>query len=159
MFFHQQTFPEKVKSRVSEMSEYVSDFSSNLRDIDVSDSEAAQALGWASVGIGLAEIAATRQVQTLLGLDDTPESRGVLRVLGVRELMHGVSLLSENDSERATAAGLWGRVAGDVLDTALLGAAAAKTRRPLSFGLVSLMVMGIGLADMYFAQRVTRKHA
>src|SRR5688500_6910764 len=94
--------------------------------------EAGRALGWASIGIGLTEIAAPKQVQQMLGLEDTTEGREILRVLGVRELGHGVSLLTENKANAKMATGLWGRVAGDVLDTALLGVAAAKTKRPVS---------------------------
>ena len=76
------------------------------------DKEGARGLGWASIGIGLAEIAAPKQVQDMLGLDDTPDRRGTLRVLGVREICHGVSLLTENKPNNQLAIGAWGRVAG-----------------------------------------------
>jgi hypothetical protein len=119
--------------------------------------EAARGLGWASIGIGLAEMVMPGQVQSLLGLDDRPRHRGVLRVLGARELMHGLGILSEKRATGAMTVGLWSRVVGDVLDTALLGVAATKTRRPGRFALVSAMVLGIGLADMLTAKKVTRR--
>src|SRR5688572_20192321 len=97
-----------------------------LEAIEVSDTAGARGLGWASIGIGLAEIAAPRQVQNLMGLEDRPTHRGVLRVLGVREIMHGLSILTERRPTGAMAAGLWSRVAGDALDTVLLGVAATK---------------------------------
>ena len=118
--------------------------------------EAARGLGWASIGIGLAEMMMPGQVQNLLGLDDRPRHRGVLRVLGARELMHGFGILSEKRPSGAMSVGLWSRVIGDVLDTALLGVAATKTRKPGRFAIVAAMVLGIGLADMLAAKKTSR---
>src|SRR5690349_14036224 len=87
--------------------------------------ETGNPLGWVSIGIGLTELLATKQVQQLMGVQDK-STEGVLRVLGVRELMHGVDLLSHKDPT----AGTWARVAGDLLDGACLAAAATKTKRP-----------------------------
>jgi hypothetical protein len=117
---------------------------------------ASRALGLASIGIGLAEIAAPRQVQQLLGLDDKADQRGTLRVLGVRELMHGVSLLAGGEP-RKFRAGIWSRLAGDALDSALLSAAATKTRRPAMFAAVTAMVLAIGVADALCAVRASKK--
>lgn len=78
----------------------------------------AAALGWFSIGLGLAELVAPRRVAELIGGD---EDDAVLRALligaGVRELACGAGLLSQ--SRPATWA--WARVAGDVMDLALLG--------------------------------------
>jgi hypothetical protein len=120
------------------------------------DAEGARALGWASLAIGLTEMAAPKVVQNLLGIDDTPQSRGVLRVLGAREIAHGVGILSDTEPDGKLAGAVWARVAGDALDTALLAKAVMKTTKPASFALVSAAVMGIGLLDMYYAQRLTR---
>ena len=117
---------------------------------------ASRALGLASIGIGLAEIAAPRQVQQLLGLDDKADQRGTLRVLGVRELMHGVSLLA-GGKPRKLRAGIWSRVAGDALDSALLSAAATKTRRPAMFAAITALVLAIGVADALCAARSSKK--
>src|SRR5829696_5939224 len=122
----------------------------------VLDTEAARGLGWASIGIGLAEIVAPKQVQDLLGVPDRASHRGILRVLGAREIAHGYSILSEDRPNRAMKRGLWSRVAGDVLDTAVLGLAATKTREPARFAAVAAAVMGIGLLDFLFAQRLER---
>ena len=124
---------------------------------DLPPADAARGLGWASIGIGLAEIAAPKQVQSMLGIEDRPQHRGILRVLGLRELLHGVSILTEHRPNAAMTAGVWSRVAGDVLDTALLGVAATKTRRPGSFAGVAASVLAIGLMDMLTAVRLQRR--
>jgi hypothetical protein len=121
--------------------------------------ESARALGWASIGIGLTEIAAPGAVQSLLGIEDSKEQRAILRVLGLRELGHGVSILTEHRPSEELATSVWSRVAGDVLDTALLGVAARKTRKPLSFALVAASVMAIGVADLLCAQAMSRRRA
>lgn len=112
------------------------------------DQAMARGLGWASLGIGLTEIAAPHQVENWLGISDGQNTQ-VLRAMGVREIMHGVDILSHRDPT----AGVWSRVAGDVLDTALLGLAAMKTQRPKSFAIVAAMVLGIGILDY-----ITAKH-
>ena len=122
------------------------------------DTQCARRLGWASIGIGLAELAATRQVTDVLGLEDRPTHRGILRILGVRELMHGVSILTETRPTRNLVAGVWGRVAGDVLDTALLTVAARKTKHPASFAVVSAAVLGVGLLDAIYAERLAHEY-
>ncbi|HEX8523516.1 MAG TPA: hypothetical protein VF669_14780 [Tepidisphaeraceae bacterium] len=120
------------------------------------DVQGARGLGWASLGIGLAEVAAPRQVENLLGIDDSKEQRNILRVLGVRELMHGFSILTEDRPTHALKTGVWSRVAGDMLDTALLGVAAMKTKKRGRFALVAASVLAIGALDMYYAQRLSR---
>ena len=120
------------------------------------DAQAAKALGLASIGIGLAEIAAPGKVQELLGIQDRPSHRGILRVLGVRELMHGYALLTEDKPSREMTNSVWARVAGDVLDTAVLGVAATKTKAPGRFAGVAAAVMGIGALDLLSAMRLQR---
>jgi hypothetical protein len=124
---------------------------------DVTDTEFARGLGWASIGIGLTELLAPRQVNDLLGLDDTPDRRGTVRVLGVRELCHGVNILTENTANEKLASGVFARVAGDALDSVALGIAATKTKHPFRFAVVTAMVMGIGLADVLCAKRLASR--
>ena len=119
----------------------------------------ARALGWASLGIGLAEIAATKQVEDLLGIDDTRERRNVLRAMGVREMLSGASILIHSKPDTGMRTGVWSRVAGDALDTALLAKAATITKKPVQFGIVSAMVMGIGLADFLCARTLSNKYS
>jgi hypothetical protein len=119
------------------------------------DTHAARGLGWASLVIGFSEIVAPRAINELLGIDDHPRYRGVLRVLGAREIMHGLGILADKKPTRSMTVGLWSRVLGDTLDTALLGVAATKTKRPGRFATVAAMVMGIGLLDMLYAKRLS----
>ena len=137
-------------SRSSALAEYLP-WSSRPDD----DVELARGLGWASIGIGLTELLAPKQVNNLLGLSDTPQRRGVLRVLGVREVCHGIGILTEDEANDRMKVGVWSRVAGDVLDSALLGVAATKTRKPFAFAVVTAMVLGIGLADLLCAKRLS----
>jgi hypothetical protein len=115
----------------------------------------AQVLGLASIGIGLTELAAPRFVESMLGIDHQPRHRGILQVLGIRELMHGIGILTAKNDHRELTPGIWARVAGDVLDTALLGMAATKTRHPERFALVAAAVAAIGVADLYYALKAS----
>jgi hypothetical protein len=121
------------------------------------DLQGAQCIGWTSLAIGLSELLAPRQVQNLLGLEDSAEQRGILRVLGLREIGHGLSILTEDDPDQHMASSLWARVAGDGLDTALLGVAATKTKKPISFAAVAASVMVIGALDVIWAMRLSRR--
>jgi hypothetical protein len=113
-----------------------------------------QALGLASIGIGLTELAAPQFVEGLLGLDDQQRHRGMLQVLGVRELMHGIGILTAKNGDGQTSS-VSARVAGDVRDTALLGVAATTTRRPASFAAVAAAVAAIGVADLCCAWKAS----
>lgn len=113
------------------------------------DEQLARTLGFASIGIGLAEVAAPRQIESMMGLSNG-KTTGILRALGVREIMHGVDILSHNDP----ATGVWARVAGDMLDGALLAVAATKTRKPAGFGMVTAAVLGVVALDFIFAARL-----
>lgn len=76
------------------------------------------ALGWISIGIGLANLLAPRAVARSAGLPDWPL---LMRAMGVREIASGIGLLRQPDNQ----AWRWVRVAGDAMDLTLLGVAAA----------------------------------
>jgi hypothetical protein len=109
----------------------------------MSDQLSGRALGLVSIAIGATELLAPRQLDRTMGIEDG-ENTGILRVLGVREIMHGFDLLVHNDPSP----GLLGRVAGDVLDNVLMAAAFAKSRRPSGFGLIAAAVTPVVIADM-----------
>jgi uncharacterized membrane protein len=79
----------------------------------------ANALGWFSIGLGLAQVVSPDGVARFVGLQDNSRTRSLMRAIGVRELTAGVGILSR---ERPTG-WVWARVAGDVMDLALLGSA------------------------------------
>lgn len=102
----------------------------------------AKALGWFSIGLGLAQLIAPRGMSHAIGIQDRPN---VMRALGARELASGVGILSQ----RRPANWLWTRVAGDAMDLALLGAAArwqGSLRRRV--GWATAAVAGITVLDL-----------
>jgi uncharacterized membrane protein len=101
----------------------------------------AKALGWFSIGLGLAQLIAPRRVSRAIG---APERPNVMRALGAREIASGVGILSQ----RRPATWLWGRVVGDVMDLAMLGAAARSNRMPNRLGWATAAVAGIAVLDL-----------
>src|SRR3954469_15133168 len=74
-------------------------------------------LGLFSLGLGLAQVLAPEGMSKICGIEDAEGNRTLMRTLGMREISHGVALLSKQQPEKAA----WARVVGDVLDLALLG--------------------------------------
>ena len=130
-------------------------FGSTSRSRLAFDRRAADKLGITSVAIGLTEMLAPQVIQKAMGVGNDRSTTGVLRVLGARELMHGIDLLTHKNP----APGLWARLVGDVLDSALLGLAATRTRKPLGLAAVFAAVVPVVLADMIFAPKATIDNA
>jgi hypothetical protein len=113
--------------------------------------QVARTLGWVSLAIGLTEIIAPKKIEQTMGLRNG-QNTGILRMLGIREIMHGVDILAHRDPTP----GLWARVAGDALDGVVLGAAAARARKPAGFMAIAALVLPVVLLDMMFAPRLSR---
>ncbi len=79
----------------------------------------ARALGWFSIGLGAAELLAPRQLGRLIGVRG---HEALIRGMGAREIAAGIAVLLEKKPARSMA----GRVAGDAVDLALLGAGFAS---------------------------------
>ncbi|HEX2114995.1 MAG TPA: SRPBCC family protein [Alphaproteobacteria bacterium] len=107
----------------------------------------AKALGWFSIGLGLAQITAPRGVANMIGLSD---DRGFMRYLGAREMAAGIGILTQ----QYQSGWLWGRVAGDLMDLALLASAfrADDARRDRLAG-ATAAVLGVTLLDIMAAQQ------
>ena len=73
-----------------------------------------KALGWFSIALGVAELAAPGGVARLIGVHDSDDNRRLLQAFGLRELAAGIGILAQPDRP----AWLWARVGGDVLDLA-----------------------------------------
>jgi hypothetical protein len=67
-----------------------------------------------SFALGTLELAAPRTVEKLCGTVGSPRSRRIVRLLGAREYGHGAAIVLGSPQL------VWTRVAGDVVDVALL---------------------------------------
>jgi uncharacterized membrane protein len=106
-------------------------------------------LGWFSVGLGLAEIAAPRALARLIGVQPDGQAVSVLRAFGAREIANGVAILSEPDR----AAWLWGRVGGDTIDLLSL-MQASKTDRGRTIAATGA-VLGVTALDVLCATQLS----
>lgn len=132
------------------------------RELDVpsdefqDDSGLARGLGWFSIGLGLAEVAAPRLISRLIGIREHDETDAVLRATGSRKIANGVAILAQPGRARW----VWSRVGGDVVDLSALGAAfnADETdRRRLAA--VTLAVLGVTTLDVLCAGRMSARGA
>lgn len=114
----------------------------------------ASALGWFSIGLGLAQVAAPGSVARLIGVSDDDSNRRVLQTVGVREIVSGVGILTQ---PRPTG-WLWARVGGDLMDLALLGRALnSDSARRDRVGMATAAVAGVTLLDLLSSQQFTRR--
>jgi uncharacterized membrane protein len=110
-------------------------------------------LGWFSVALGIAEIAAPRRLARVIGVRDAPRTRSTVRAVGARELASGVGILARPTS----AVPLWSRVAGDALDLGLLGMALRSRRtRADRVMAVAALVVGVTALDAWAGRRLRR---
>lgn len=111
----------------------------------------ASGLGWFSLGLGLAEVAAPGPVAQLIGVPDDEDNRTLLRAAGLREISSGIGILSQPQR----AGWMWARVGGDVMDLALLGAALTSPRaRRGRVAAATAAVLGVTLLDLLSGQRL-----
>jgi len=109
-----------------------------------------QALGWFSIGLGLAEMLAPRAVGRAIGVGEQP---ALLRLCGVREFVSGLGMLSERYPSRWAAA----RVAGDAMDLSLLGAAARQPDADRTrIAIAATAVAGVTALDVLATQQLGR---
>jgi uncharacterized membrane protein len=114
-----------------------------------------QGLGWFSVGLGLAELAAPEAVARFIGVEEDQDNVAVLRACGLREIASGVGILTTPQPTSL----MWGRVAGDAMDLLLLGtAASAPTTHKGRLAFAAASVLGVTLLDLFTAQRLTRSN-
>lgn len=113
-------------------------------------------LGWLSIGLGIAQLLAPRAVARAAGVDEHPV---LLRAVGMREIASGAGILSQS---RQPGNWLWSRVAGDIMDLALLGVAAQTTsrfqvKRRQRLGVATAVVAGITVLDLMSSMREKRE--
>jgi uncharacterized membrane protein len=114
----------------------------------------ARGLGWFSIGLGLAQVAAPRRVARMIGVDDDDTSRNTLFAIGVREIASGVGIL-----RRAHPVGpVWTRVGGDVIDLALLSRALRSDRTQRErVAAATAAVLGVTLLDVLTGKQLSRE--
>jgi hypothetical protein len=112
----------------------------------------ARALGWFSIGLGVAELVAPGRIARTIGLDD---KEGLIRAYGARELVSAVPTLSVDKP-----IGLAARIAGDALDLGTL-ATALKRDNPQrrNAAIATAMVAGITLLDVAAYAGVKAAHS
>jgi uncharacterized membrane protein len=114
----------------------------------------AESLGWFSLALGTAQVTAPRLMCELVGARGEGTSRTVMRVMGLREIVQGVGILTR---PRPTV-WLWSRVAGDCLDLSLLGLTAAENRDRRRRTMLAMGdVLAVTVPDVYESVHLTRK--
>jgi uncharacterized membrane protein len=110
-------------------------------------------LGWFSIALGVAELAAPYRVARLIGLPPHERNLSVLRAYGAREIGTGMAILAQPRQPTW----VWSRVGGDVLDLASLGVGArmdgADGKR---LAAAAGAVAGATLLDALCATRLSR---
>ena len=108
----------------------------------------ARGLGWFSIGLGLTEVVAGRELGRALGMED---KGWLFRIFGVREIAAGVAVLAMDQPK----AGMWARVAGDALDLAALGSGFTEDNpRKGNLAAAIVTVAGITALDYWCARRL-----
>lgn len=107
----------------------------------------ARALGWFSIGLGLAEVLAPRAMADLTGVRQPK----LLQAYGVREIICGLGILTSDQPAGWLAA----RVAGDALDLATTGAAVTKGDQDGTRAVAATVaVAGVTALDMLCASQL-----
>jgi hypothetical protein len=105
----------------------------------------ARALGWFSIGLGLAELLAPGWITRALGMKGR---ENLVRAYGAREIGVGVLSLSPDKG-----VGLKGRVIGDGLDIAtLMSAMGPRNPKRDNVGLALSLVIGVTILDILASQ-------
>lgn len=117
----------------------------------------AEGLGWFSIGLGLAEIAAPRGLGRFIGVEvESGRGRLLMRALGAREIASGIGILRS----RRRSAWMWSRVLGDAMDLALLGSAMSADRSDRArLTAATVAVAGVTAVDVLTAARLSRAAA
>jgi hypothetical protein len=106
----------------------------------------AQGLGWFSIGLGVAELVAPRHLARFLGMEGRDD---LIRTYGVREVVTGVGILSQDDPTPW----MWARVGGDALDLGTLAMGLGRDNpQRTNVGLAMAAVAGVTALDVYCAR-------
>jgi len=111
----------------------------------------ARALGWFSIGLGVAELVAPGRIARMLGLRG---KEGLIRAYGARELASAVPTLSIDKQ-----VGLASRIAGDAIDLGTLASALHRDNpKRDTAAIATAFVLGITLLDLVAYAGVKAAH-
>ncbi len=111
----------------------------------------ASGLGWFGIGLGLAELLVPRRLARTIGVPS--RHHRLIRAMGVREIANGVGILISPSAS----AGVWVRVAGDIIDLCCLGAAFTSARAHRGrLATTAAIVAGATALDLLCAQQLKR---
>ena len=111
-------------------------------------------LGWFSIALGVAELAAPDSVARFIGVAPTERTITTLRSYGARELGNGLAILAQPDR----AAWLWSRVAGDALDVATLATAMNHPTTDKGRAMfATAAVLGVTALDILCARQLSQQ--
>jgi uncharacterized membrane protein len=126
----------------------------------------ARGLGWLGLGIGIAAAArpdrlgrlvgveTPERLTRIFGLDNHERHRGIMRLIGLREIVQGAGLLTASQP----GGWVWSRVAGDMMDLAYLGTqlySCEAKRRDRLIGSIAA-VAGMTIVDFACAMALSR---
>ncbi|HWA74040.1 MAG TPA: SRPBCC family protein [Polyangiaceae bacterium] len=113
-------------------------------------------LGWFSIGLGLVEILAPREVARWIGAKGSARAVATLRAIGVREVISGVGLLTRTDEPKW----LWSRLGGDIIDLALLKTELVSVESDRTRGIAATAaVLGVAAIDGLAALELSREES
>lgn len=110
----------------------------------------AKGLGWFSIGIGLAELVATKTLCRALQMED---KRGLLRGFGAREIANGAGILAQP----MRAPWVWARVGGDLLDLTALSRSLRRASSKKGLFIATVAVAGVTAVDVLCGQGLYRR--
>ncbi len=138
---------DSLRDRVSDVQHKVED---RLPDLDGrAGAKLARALGWFSIGLGVAELAAPGTLGRVIGVK---KRSGMLRAYGVREIASGVGILSG----RGTGGWMGARIAGDFIDLGSLAGAITSRKAPRGrLAIAAAAVAGVTALDLVCNRRLS----
>ncbi len=111
-------------------------------------------LGLFSVGLGMAQLVSPGSVARLCGIADDEQNRSAMRALGLRELTSGMGILSQPHRPEW----VWSRVAGDMMDLALLGRVLTRDENERQrTSAATAAVVGVTALDIVVARRLQQE--
>lgn len=109
----------------------------------------ARSLGYFSIGLGIAELAAPKALCSTIGIGGL---ENVLRVYGAREIATGMAILTSHNAEPW----VWARVAGDLADMATVATGLQQDNAKKKTNVMALgMLAAVTALDVFCARGLT----